>query len=64
MTQNHEPKVYAECTCGWEFERDLDAANLPEENNRKIADTVAGCHQFSHDFRRDGHEVTRRWVDE
>jgi len=34
-----------ECVCGWSIERDSDAANLPEENNREIARKTAEIHE-------------------
>lgn len=32
-------------------ERASDAANLPAENNRGIVESVAGAHDFRHEFR-------------
>ena len=34
-----------ECVCGWSIERDKRAANLPEENNERIARVVAEGHE-------------------
>jgi hypothetical protein len=34
-----------ECLCGWSIERDKRASNLPEENNERIARTVAEIHE-------------------
>lgn len=34
-----------ECICGWSIERDKRASNLPEENNERIARTVAELHE-------------------
>jgi len=34
-----------ECVCGWSIERDKRAANLPENNNERIARVVADVHE-------------------
>jgi hypothetical protein len=51
----------AHCTCGWSLERERDAANLLEENNRSIVDSAVDAHEFAHEFKEDGHETTRNW---
>lgn len=47
-----------DCTCGWEKEVENKDPRIDYEG---IADSVAGAHQFTHDFKEDGHEVRRRW---
>ena len=42
-----------ECVCGWSIERESDAANLPEENNREIARKTAEIHETRPRFGRD-----------
>ena len=34
-----------ECVCGWSIERQKRAANLPKENNKRIARQVAEIHE-------------------
>lgn len=46
MNQTPTHCVYrAECSCGWSIEREPSAANLPEQNNRKIVRQVAEIHE-------------------
>ncbi len=48
-----------ECVCGWSIERESDAANLPEDNNREIARKTAEIHETRPRFGRDEtHSIT------
>ncbi|GGL55002.1 hypothetical protein [Halocalculus aciditolerans] len=66
MTRNDvQPasEVYrATCSCGKVVvERDADAANLPRENNRSIAESAVGAHEFTHEWRDETVEIERSW---
>ena len=54
-----EPFYRADCSCGWTLSRKKHASNLPPENNRSIAESGASAHQFTHDWKEDGHEVSK-----
>ena len=46
QTDRDSDEVYrSECVCGWSIEREANAANLPEENNRRIVRQVAEIHE-------------------
>lgn len=47
-----------ECSCGWEKVVENKDSRIDYEG---IADSVAGAHQFTHDFKDDGHSVRRTW---
>jgi len=54
----------ATCSCGKVVvERDADAANLPRENNQKIAESVVGAHEFRHKFKAETYSISRGWTD-
>ena len=58
MSDQHSDGTYRwECVCGWSIERDKRAANLPKENNERIARSVAEVHETRPRFGEIGDET-------
>lgn len=51
----------ASCSCGKEWERPADESNLPRENNVRILNGAIGAHEFTHEWKGEEFEITRRW---